>query len=252
MVVVPALTGDAELVGEANRPAAEVARFFRLDWDARAAAAEVARRGPELAPLLDRLTGLRILRRREPEEVLLSFLCTANNHLPRIRSMVRHLEAYAETPGGFPSAERVAAIDPADLWAAGFGYRSRTVPGCARAVAERGPGWLASLAEAPYREAWRELRGLPWMGPKLADCTALFGLGFSEAVPIDVHIWRALTRRYHPDWVDQALTERRYEWAAEAFRDRFGELAGWAHQVLFTESLDLGRGAPKATAKPRS
>lgn len=73
---------------------------------------------------------------------------------------------------------------------------------------ERGEGWLDGLRnpEAPsldgkigsgeemkdegrdgYRAAHEELVRLQGVGPKVADCVCLMGLGWGEAVPVDTH-----------------------------------------------------------------
>ncbi|MEI8283174.1 MAG: hypothetical protein WCG75_12270, partial [Armatimonadota bacterium] len=61
------------------------------------------------------------------------------------------------------------------------------------------------------------------------------------SVPVDTHIWQVLTRLYHPDWVGTTLTDKKYETVADALRDRFGELAGVAHQFLFVDNMERYR-----------
>jgi len=38
-----------------------------------------------------------------------------------------------------------------------------------------------------YRKAHEELLALQGVGPKVADCVSLMGLGWGEAVPVDTH-----------------------------------------------------------------
>ena len=38
-----------------------------------------------------------------------------------------------------------------------------------------------------YRTAHAELLALQGVGPKVADCVCLMGLGWGEAVPVDTH-----------------------------------------------------------------
>jgi len=105
-----------------------------------------------------------------------------------------------------------ALADPAvesRLRQLGFGYRARYLNKTAVMISqERGIGWLDSLRnpESPvvgakpsyagpmlpggregYRNAHAELLNLQGVGPKVADCVCLMGLGWGEAVPIDTH-----------------------------------------------------------------
>lgn len=91
----------------------------------------------------------------------------------------------------------------------GFGYRAKYIYQTAVMIAnEHEPGWLDSLRnpESPvrgckiasagpmrpegregYRTAHAELLALQGVGPKVADCVCLMGLGWGEAVPVDTH-----------------------------------------------------------------
>ena len=86
----------------------DLQRLFRLDVALTALHAELVRRGPELEPIIARWPGLRLMRPSCSREMLFTFLCTANNHLPRIASMVERMAAL-EGPG-FPSLERLAEV----------------------------------------------------------------------------------------------------------------------------------------------
>lgn len=97
----------------------------------------------------------------------------------------------------------------AHLRALGFGYRAKYLYQTAVMVSEqRELGWLDSLRnpESPifgceiapagemlpegrqgYRNAHEQLLALQGVGPKVADCVCLMGLGWGEAVPVDTH-----------------------------------------------------------------
>jgi 8-oxoguanine DNA-glycosylase Ogg len=232
---------------EGNAPETEFRRFFRLDEDLATIRAEILQRGPELAEVMASQNGLRILHCGDPAEELFSFLCTPNNHLKRIIPMVEKLAAYGESMGDdpegrpaylFPGPARIAEIPEEELRAQGFGYRGRTIPQVARQLMERGSErYLKQLKAGTYQEAFEELTSLYGVGPKLADCIALFALGFTQAVPIDTHLRQALTRLYHPELADKPLTDLRYRQLSGTFRQRFGDKAAWAHQCLFYDNL---------------
>lgn len=231
---------------ETNGEREDFERLFRLDMDAAQVRDDLLVRGPELTPYWNAMSGLRLLRPSDPVETLFSFLCTPNNHIPRIASMVRHLATYgpelATVEGQvlhrFPTVARIAEITEAELRAKGFGYRAATIPVVAQDIVRRGEeGYVESLKAMPYEAAREALLGFRGIGRKLADCICLFALHHTEATPIDTHIWQAATRLYFPDWRGTALTDRKYEAAAAFLRQRFGSLAGWAQQVLFYENV---------------
>jgi N-glycosylase/DNA lyase len=228
---------------ESNSDEAEFRRLFRLDWDAHAIRRQVIERGPEIEPYLGQLQGLRLMRSCDPVETFTSFLCTANNNLARITKMVSFLASQGPKIDGtelhrFPDTSVLAAIPPSVLRAEKFGYRADTIP---RAVAELdrrgGADYLTSLKVEPYEVAHQELLSIPGIGPKLADCIALFALDHVCAVPVDTHIWKAAVRLYFPQWEGMALTTARYREVSSHFRVRFGDLGGWTQQYLFYDSV---------------
>jgi N-glycosylase/DNA lyase len=246
---------------ESNAPPHSFESLFRLDWDAEAVFREIVARGPELEPYLRREPGLRVMRPGMAREAFFGFLCTPNNHMVRIRQMIRHLAARAprlETGGrfqahGWPSIDQIASIPEEELRRDGFGYRAATIPAIARQVlALGGEPWIESLRAAGFDEARGALMSLKGVGPKLADCICLFALDLTEALPVDTHIWQAATRLYFPEWEGKAVTTQRYEAVGALFRERFGKLAGWAQQALFYDNLLRNRGRQGDPARPDS
>ena len=221
-------------------------RLFRLDCDVGEVEREILEKAPEFGPYLNALKGHRLMRPSDAMETFFCFLCTPNNNIKRITQMVQKLarrgsimaEMEGHTLHRFPDAEIIAAIPEDELRAEGFGYRGRTIPELANQLISRGGRkYLKHLAEGAYKEAHTELVSMKGIGPKLADCICLFGLHHDEAVPVDTHIWQAMCRLYFPQWKGTALTQKRYYEAADFFRERLGDLAGWAHQYLFYENV---------------
>ncbi len=186
-----------------------------------------------IEPVVESLPGLRLMQPRCTREVFFSFLCSANNHLPRITAMVQSLCQLGE--GEFPSLEAIAGVPEVSLRQSGFGYRAGTIPEVARElVARGGEAYLAALKTYSYERAHEELTSIRSIGDKLADCIQLYGLHQGAAVPVDTHLAEAATRLYFPAW-SGALTPLRKRQMGDAIRDRFGDLAGWAQLYLFVD-----------------
>jgi N-glycosylase/DNA lyase len=217
--------------------------YFQLDVDL----GEIVRRIEEVdqaaGEAARRWSGLRLLR-QEPEECILSFVCSTANSVPRIAHGIsvfsRHLgRPLGEVEGveyhSFPTAQVLTEADPTELARlTGLGFRAPNLVRVAGQICERGHGWADSLRAMPYREAHNALVEMRGIGAKIADCVALFALDKTEAVPVDTHVWQLAKALYFPDWpTRKSLTNVAYNTVAEAFRQRFGELAGYAQNFLF-------------------
>lgn len=139
--------------------------------------------------------GIRVLR-QEPWEALITFLISQNNNIPRIAGIVERLcaaygEALPEGDYAFPKAEILAGLEPEAFREAGCGYRAAYLSAAAREVAE-GRLDLEALKAAPVREARLRLLEVPGVGPKVADCVLLYGLGKAERCPEDIWMKRVL------------------------------------------------------------
>lgn len=187
-------------------------------------------RDPVLARVLPSTRGLTILA-QDPWEVLVSFIISANNNIPKICQSVERLARSLGQPLGhgvyaFPSPGRLAAARPHTLAACLLGYRAPYVRAAARLVAD-GRIQLDALSRAPLAEARERLLGVPGVGEKVADCVLLFGLRHTRAFPVDVWVQRAVERLYFRGRSRRLGEIRSF---AEA---RFGQLAGFAQQHLF-------------------
>lgn len=218
-----------------------------------------------------KFTGVRILR-QDAWEALIGFICSSNNNIIRISQMVDklciHYGQYIATWEGrqyfdFPTPQALTKTGvEGHLRELGFGYRAKYIAQTADMVAnQREAGWLDSLRnpESPvlghasgsagemkpegrdgYREAHEKLLELQGVGPKVADCVCLMGLGWGEAVPIDTHVWQIAQRDYKfGKGKHSSLTKATYDAVANHFRKIWGKEAGWAHSVLFTADLKV-------------
>lgn len=225
---------------ESNQPKEAFRSLFRLEINHQDLLDTIADRGQELKPFIENRHGLRLMRPYSRTETLFSFLCSANNHVSRITKMVWSLASQGQ--GGFPRIEEIAQISEARLRELGFGYRGATIPKVAQILAANGAEkYLDQLANVGYQDARKELIALPGVGKKLADCICLFAFDYNESVPIDTHIWQVMTRLYFPQWVGTNLTDTKYEAIVSFFQDRFGDVAGVAHQFLFVDNMERYR-----------
>ncbi|PWY90737.1 hypothetical protein BO70DRAFT_306931 [Aspergillus heteromorphus CBS 117.55] len=243
--------------------------YFNLSANLTTLYTEWSANDPNFRKKAPQFTGIRILR-QDAWEALVSFICSSNNNIARISQMVEKLclnygPHVASIGGrayhGFPAPEALTADDvEGKLRSLGFGYRAKYIYQTAVMVAkEREQGWLDSLRnpESPawgteaagggemrpegregYREAHEKLLELQGVGPKVADCVCLMGLGWGEAVPVDTHVWQIAQRDYKfGKGSHKSLTKATYDAVGNHFRKLWGKEAGWAHSVLFTADL---------------
>ena len=207
--------------------------YFRLDDDLCAIYDEITQ-DPRVATMVARYPGLRLLR-LEPWECFVAFICSANSNIPRIHQVLERMSESYGTPieldgqvrHSFPTPAQLAEAGEMELRRLGLGFRAPYVAQGAELVAD-GRLDLDDLVHAPYAEAKCKLMECKGIGPKIADCIAVFSLDKLEAFPIDVWVRRALGEWYFPDQKpppDRVLLE----WA----QDYFGRYCGYAQQYLF-------------------
>ncbi|KAJ2897061.1 hypothetical protein MKZ38_005011 [Zalerion maritima] len=241
--------------------------YFDLKHDLGALYEQWSKADPIFKKLAPQFGGVRILN-QDAWEALICFICSSNNNISRISSMAHKLCKYYgafitkigdEEYHDFPTPE--ALTNPkveSHLRELGFGYRAQYIANTAKIVASKPPGWLNGLRnpESPawgakpaldsdsdakpvtYKEAHGELISLSGVGPKVADCVCLMGLGWSESVPIDTHVWQIAQRDYKfGKTKTKTFTKATYDAVGDHFRELWGKQAGWAHSVLFTADL---------------
>ncbi|GAA97996.1 uncharacterized protein L969DRAFT_46362 [Mixia osmundae IAM 14324] len=217
-----------------------------------------------------RFGGIRVL--RQPIwETIVAFICSSNNNIARIGLMISRLceslgskmpssdsAEEATVMYSFPSPEAIGqAGNETLLRQLGFGYRAEYVVKTAQMVQELAKAHNASLApgehlgveayldswsKLSYTDAREQLLQLCGVGPKVADCIALFGLGFAQTVPVDRHVWQIAIRDYHFNIgkgreKDGPMSKEIYVRVQTKLQDLWGDYAGWAQQVLFTADL---------------
>eukprot|EP00913_Durusdinium_trenchii_P019184 g18029.t1 len=138
----------------------------------------------------------------------------------RVPSHVEELASHGKLYG-FPTLQALAELpeeDGLDLHACGLGYRSPYLHGTLRALrAGLDLEALHCSLGTGRAEAERTLQRLPGVGPKVAACVALYGLGFHDAVPVDVHV---STELQHAQQLCRSLL-------VGHFQEDFRLVAGW-------------------------
>lgn len=172
--------------------------------------------------------GIRILN-QDKFEVLISFIISANNNIPRIKKSVEAIsrrfgqkiegEFYA-----FPTPLELSKATEEELKACGVGFRARYIYKTCKDILN---GFdLDEISKLPISECKKELMKLTGVGSKVADCVMLFSMQKFDAFPVDVWIKRIMEELYIKSEVNIKEVER-------FSKERFKDYAGIAQQYLF-------------------
>ena len=181
---------------------------------------------PVMAAGISELKGLRIVK-IDAWECLISFILATYANIPRITKMIetlstRYGERIVDGVNSFPGQDRLGRVPLSELAKCGFGYRAKFIHQACKALNEDA---LRTFQRMPFEDLRKQLKELPGVGDKVADCVSLFGFGRLEAFPIDVWIERALGRLYH--------RKGSYNKLKDFAQERFGPYAGYAQEYLY-------------------
>lgn len=171
--------------------------------------------------------GIRILN-QDKWEMLISFIISANNHIPRIKGIINRLcENLGENKGdyyAFPTAERMAEKDAEFYAGIGAGYRAPYLAATARAIAN---GFdLDEISELNANAGNKRLCALMGVGPKVADCILLFGYHKQDVFPVDTWIKKVYKDVVGDGEVNNNVIRRK-------LIEIYGDYSGYAQQYLF-------------------
>ncbi len=127
----------------------------------------------------------------------------------------------------YPSPERLAMANEAQLRDCKLGFRAKNLIGAARMIAS-GEVDLERIRTMDDSAALAELCKLPGVGEKVANCVLLFAYGRLKAFPIDVWIERVLREIYFKG--KRKVTVKRLKRFTQEY---FGPYGGYAQQYLF-------------------
>jgi N-glycosylase/DNA lyase len=177
--------------------------------------------------------GIRILK-QDAWEATVSFIISQRNNIPKIKSTIdKFCKAFGnkiEEPNlsslkdkefyTFPDIDTICKLDIADLDGIGLGYRDEYILIAAHAIKNKSIDLDKLANQAISGElAVQTLMELKGVGPKVANCIALFGLHKLDMFPIDVWIQRIIDEYYNGN-IDIGS---------------YGKLAGLVQQYMFYE-----------------
>jgi N-glycosylase/DNA lyase len=169
---------------------------------------------------------MRILK-QEPWECLATYVLATNVTVKRIAKMV---ESVCDTFGrdlgkrrAFPRPKEI--LDRKDeIAVCKLGYRAERFIKLAERT-EDGDIDLKAIGELDYISCIAHLMEIDGVGPKVADCVALFGFGHLNAFPIDARITKVLDEVYD--------VRGSYRVMSDFGRKKFGQYAGYAQEFLY-------------------
>ena len=212
--------------------------YFRLDDDLDSVYAEIADHDDHIAALIEEFPGVRIMRQPDPWECLVSYICSARATPPRITHRVetiatqlgRPLTLNGETRHTFPDPQTILDAGPDRLQQMSLGF-DRVPDAITQAANSILDGCLdlhlLAQPDIPYRETVSHLTDLYCVGPKIANCVALFALDKTDAFPVDSRV-RNTVKKLYPS-LQHSTDDQIIAWA----QDRFGPHAGYANQLLY-------------------
>ena len=200
--------------------------YFDLGIDYKVLAEKIIDK-PLIRQGLEKGKGIHLLK-QDPYETLISFIISANNHIPRIKGIINRLcEAIGEEKNGyhaFPTPYEMARKSVDFYHDLGAGYRDEYLLDAAKKVAN-GDIDIYSLYDLKTPDAAKELMKIKGIGPKVADCILLFAYGKQDVFPVDTWIKKVyleLTGK-----IDDQKKIREY------MLNTYGDLSGLAQQYLF-------------------
>lgn len=170
--------------------------------------------------------GIRILH-QDPVEMIISFIISANNNIPRIKQIIERMcERYGTKVDdyyAFPTISQLSKIKENDFRNLGCGYRSGYLVETIGMLQNMD---AYSLYLLPTAEAKKILLSLKGVGNKVADCILLFGYGKTDVFPTDTWIVKAYASKYG-DGLSNPIEISKF------FTNLYGKYAGYAQQYMF-------------------
>lgn len=203
----------------------EFVHFFDLDRDYAQIKKELSV-FPVLEKAIEYGRGIRILN-QDPFEMLLSFIISTNNNIPRIQKTLERLCAETgqknEEDYAFPTLEALEFKDESFFKKMGAGYRAKYLVNVVDALSN---GFSLDIKGETIEGARKHLMSLSGVGRKVADCIMLFAYHITEVFPTDTWIEKVFDEMFGENKLS-AIKK------ADYLSNYFGTLSGYAQQYLF-------------------
>lgn len=213
-----------ECTGTSNRQM--ILDYFRADDDLDMIYEDISSHDERIRDLVSKCHGMRIL--KQPAwECIATYLLATNANVKRIGAMVDSVcREFGRDLGGrysFPTPEEIIAGEDR-IANCRLGYRDQRFVELAHRVHD-GDIDPNAIADLNYEACIEKLLTIKGVGPKVADCIALFAYGHMEAFPIDARIGKVLESMYGQTGS--------YAKLSSYARDKFGKYAGYAQEFLY-------------------
>lgn len=180
--------------------------------------------------------GIRILN-SDPLEMIIEFIISQNNNIPRIRAIVERIcEGYGENMGdyyAFPTLDRLKQIPLKFFTDIKCGYRDKYLYDTIQMLDTSIK--IENIKQMSTSDARIELMKLKGIGRKVADCILLFGFRKTDVFPTDTWVVKAYNHIYN-------CNETNAIKISNHFVKIFGDLSGFAQQYLFYKMRDSKMG----------
>lgn len=182
--------------------------------------------------------GIRILN-QDLWEMIISFIISANNNIPRIKGIIDRISAKyghkIEFRGKefytFPTVEELSKASKQDFRDLGAGFRDKYIYETTLMINNKIVSLEELQSEKNTKKVREKLLTLCGVGPKVADCILLFSsLKRFDVFPIDVWVRRVMNDLYIHNEDEKKVSKAQIEKIAV---EKFGELEGIAQQYLF-------------------
>lgn len=180
-------------------------------------------------------SGIRILN-QSPFETIISFIISANNNIKRIQGLIEKLSTKCGTKCddyyAFPTLKQLSTLSESDLRQLGMGFRAKYIYETSRLLSGID---LEKIYDYSTENLLAYLKALCGVGPKVADCIALFAYHKMDCFPVDVWVEKI----YNCFFANEKLTNRS-KIRSELIK-KFGINSGYAQQYLFYYKREMDK-----------